>query len=167
MIGRRCSDPAPGHFLPSLNYFLYEAELAAPLAEGSSWSSSLVCNSSERMMVSSVTGYLLFSTEPSRSTLISSSLIVEWFWIEGCVDLLGGVDRDRWESICCNIFSVQPIRSTACVLSTTAISLGSAAEQYPSGSRSCPADHPPSEVSGPASHLDGHGIGQSVGGGRA
>uniref|UniRef100_A0A3Q1H1I1 Laminin subunit beta-4-like n=1 Tax=Acanthochromis polyacanthus TaxID=80966 RepID=A0A3Q1H1I1_9TELE len=31
MIGRRCSDPAPGYFLPSLNYFLYEAELTAPL----------------------------------------------------------------------------------------------------------------------------------------
>uniref|UniRef100_A0AAQ5YRY5 Uncharacterized protein n=1 Tax=Amphiprion ocellaris TaxID=80972 RepID=A0AAQ5YRY5_AMPOC len=28
MIGRRCSDSAPGYFLPSLNYFLYEAELA-------------------------------------------------------------------------------------------------------------------------------------------
>ncbi|XP_072241454.1 laminin subunit beta-4 [Leuresthes tenuis] len=32
MIGRRCSDPAPGYFLPSFNYFLYEAELAAPLS---------------------------------------------------------------------------------------------------------------------------------------
>ncbi|XP_028287743.1 laminin subunit beta-4 isoform X2 [Parambassis ranga] len=31
MIGQRCSDPAPGFFLPSLNYFLYEAELAAAL----------------------------------------------------------------------------------------------------------------------------------------
>ncbi|XP_024911850.1 laminin subunit beta-4 isoform X2 [Cynoglossus semilaevis] len=31
MIGRRCSDPAPGYFLPSLELFLYEAELAAPL----------------------------------------------------------------------------------------------------------------------------------------
>ncbi|XP_028304206.1 laminin subunit beta-4 isoform X2 [Gouania willdenowi] len=31
MIGRRCSDPAHGYFLPSLGYFLYEAELAAPL----------------------------------------------------------------------------------------------------------------------------------------
>uniref|UniRef100_A0A8D3EF14 Laminin, beta 4 n=1 Tax=Scophthalmus maximus TaxID=52904 RepID=A0A8D3EF14_SCOMX len=28
MIGQRCSDPAPGYFLPSLDYFLYEAELA-------------------------------------------------------------------------------------------------------------------------------------------
>ncbi|XP_058502469.1 laminin subunit beta-4 isoform X2 [Solea solea] len=36
MIGRRCSDPAPGYFLPSLDYFLYEAEFAAPLLEGSS-----------------------------------------------------------------------------------------------------------------------------------
>ncbi|CAN9498663.1 unnamed protein product [Ophioblennius macclurei] len=35
MIGRRCSDPAPGHFLPSLDYFLYEAELAAPVPGGS------------------------------------------------------------------------------------------------------------------------------------
>ncbi|CAB1438278.1 unnamed protein product, partial [Pleuronectes platessa] len=35
MIGRRCSDPAPGFFLPSLDYFLYEAELAAPLPGGS------------------------------------------------------------------------------------------------------------------------------------
>lgn len=31
MMGRRCSDPAPGYFLPQLDYFLYEAELAAPL----------------------------------------------------------------------------------------------------------------------------------------
>ncbi|XP_074521304.1 laminin subunit beta-4 [Halichoeres trimaculatus] len=31
MVGRRCSDPAPGYFLPPLDYFLYEAELAAPL----------------------------------------------------------------------------------------------------------------------------------------
>uniref|UniRef100_A0A3Q4B398 Laminin subunit beta 4 n=1 Tax=Mola mola TaxID=94237 RepID=A0A3Q4B398_MOLML len=34
MVGRRCSDPAPGHFLPQLDYFLYEAELAAPLHGG-------------------------------------------------------------------------------------------------------------------------------------
>ncbi|XP_036068153.1 laminin subunit beta-4 isoform X4 [Oryzias melastigma] len=33
MIGRTCSEPAHGHFLPPLNYFLYEAELAAPLPE--------------------------------------------------------------------------------------------------------------------------------------
>ncbi|XP_075996664.1 laminin subunit beta-4 [Genypterus blacodes] len=31
MVGRRCTDPAPGYFLPKLDYFLYEAELAAPL----------------------------------------------------------------------------------------------------------------------------------------
>ncbi|XP_070829105.1 LOW QUALITY PROTEIN: laminin subunit beta-4 [Chaetodon trifascialis] len=31
MVGRRCSDPAPRHFLPWLDYFLYEAERAAPL----------------------------------------------------------------------------------------------------------------------------------------
>ncbi|KAL4003909.1 fumarate hydratase, class II [Sarotherodon galilaeus] len=36
MIGRRCSDPAPGYFLPPLNYFLYEAELTFPLLGGSS-----------------------------------------------------------------------------------------------------------------------------------
>ncbi|XP_037624636.1 laminin subunit beta-4 [Sebastes umbrosus] len=40
MVGRRCSDPAPGYFLPSLDYFLYEAELAAPLDGGSSSSPS-------------------------------------------------------------------------------------------------------------------------------
>uniref|UniRef100_A0A671XN73 Laminin, beta 2-like n=1 Tax=Sparus aurata TaxID=8175 RepID=A0A671XN73_SPAAU len=34
MVGRRCSDPAPGHFLPPLDYFLYEAELASPLHGG-------------------------------------------------------------------------------------------------------------------------------------
>lgn len=34
MVGRRCSDPAHGYFLPSLDYFLYEAELAAPLHGG-------------------------------------------------------------------------------------------------------------------------------------
>ncbi|XP_078794464.1 laminin subunit beta-4 isoform X3 [Oryzias latipes] len=33
MIGRRCSEPAHEHFLPPLNYFLYEAELASPLPE--------------------------------------------------------------------------------------------------------------------------------------
>ncbi|XP_067447150.1 laminin subunit beta-4 [Thunnus thynnus] len=36
MVGRRCADPAPGYFLPPLDYFLYEAELAAPLDEESS-----------------------------------------------------------------------------------------------------------------------------------
>ncbi|XP_047201049.1 laminin subunit beta-4 isoform X2 [Girardinichthys multiradiatus] len=36
MIGRRCSEPAPGYFLPSLNYFLYEAELALQLSGGNS-----------------------------------------------------------------------------------------------------------------------------------
>uniref|UniRef100_A0AAV2L0Z2 Uncharacterized protein n=1 Tax=Knipowitschia caucasica TaxID=637954 RepID=A0AAV2L0Z2_KNICA len=30
MDGRQCSDPRPGYFLPGLDYFLYEAELAAP-----------------------------------------------------------------------------------------------------------------------------------------
>ncbi|XP_071318517.1 laminin subunit beta-4 isoform X2 [Trachinotus anak] len=34
MIGRRCSDPARGYFLPSLDYILYEAEHAAPLHTG-------------------------------------------------------------------------------------------------------------------------------------
>ncbi|XP_019113332.2 laminin subunit beta-4 [Larimichthys crocea] len=34
MVGRRCSDPAPGYFLPQLDYFLYEAELASPLHGG-------------------------------------------------------------------------------------------------------------------------------------
>ncbi|XP_045894612.1 laminin subunit beta-4 [Micropterus dolomieu] len=50
MVGRRCSDPASGYFLAPLDYFLYEAELAAPLHGGSSSSpstppssSSLVC----------------------------------------------------------------------------------------------------------------------------
>ncbi|XP_039664896.1 laminin subunit beta-4 [Perca fluviatilis] len=36
MVGRRCSDPAPGYFLPLLDYFLFEAELASPLHGGSS-----------------------------------------------------------------------------------------------------------------------------------
>ncbi|KAM9854866.1 laminin subunit beta-4 [Aulostomus maculatus] len=36
MVGRRCDAPAPGYFLPSLDYFLYEAELAEPLDGGSS-----------------------------------------------------------------------------------------------------------------------------------
>ncbi|XP_039470117.1 laminin subunit beta-4 [Oreochromis aureus] len=40
MIGRRCSDPAPGYFLPPLNYFLYEAELTFPLLGGSSSTTS-------------------------------------------------------------------------------------------------------------------------------
>uniref|UniRef100_A0A8D0A0R4 Laminin, beta 4 n=1 Tax=Sander lucioperca TaxID=283035 RepID=A0A8D0A0R4_SANLU len=34
MVGRRCSDPAPGYFLPLLDYFLYEAEIAALLHGG-------------------------------------------------------------------------------------------------------------------------------------
>ncbi|XP_065813008.1 laminin subunit beta-4 [Labrus bergylta] len=34
MVGRRCSEPAQGYFLPLLDYFLYEAELAAPLLGG-------------------------------------------------------------------------------------------------------------------------------------
>lgn len=49
MIGWHCSDPAPGYFLPSLDYFLYEAEFAAPQPKGSfssSTTSSLVCNTS-------------------------------------------------------------------------------------------------------------------------
>lgn len=44
MIGRRCTDPAPGYFLPSLNYFLYEAELAAPLPGAPPPSSSSLLN---------------------------------------------------------------------------------------------------------------------------
>uniref|UniRef100_A0A669FBY6 Laminin, beta 4 n=1 Tax=Oreochromis niloticus TaxID=8128 RepID=A0A669FBY6_ORENI len=40
MIGRRCSDPAPGYFLPPLNYFLYEAELTFPLLGGNSSTTS-------------------------------------------------------------------------------------------------------------------------------
>ncbi|XP_068452578.1 laminin subunit beta-4 [Clinocottus analis] len=36
MAGPRCSDPAPRYFLPPLDYFLYEAELAAPLQTGGS-----------------------------------------------------------------------------------------------------------------------------------
>ncbi|TNN41538.1 Laminin subunit beta-4 [Liparis tanakae] len=36
MVGRQCSDPAPRYFLPTLDYFLYEAELAAPLQRSSS-----------------------------------------------------------------------------------------------------------------------------------
>ncbi|KAM6973327.1 laminin subunit beta-4 [Aplochiton taeniatus] len=31
MVGRSCSDPAPGYFLAPLDYFLFEAENAAPL----------------------------------------------------------------------------------------------------------------------------------------
>ncbi|XP_035013706.2 laminin subunit beta-4 isoform X1 [Hippoglossus stenolepis] len=46
MIGRRCSDPAPGFFLPSLDYFLYEAELAAPLPGGSRSSTDAPSSSS-------------------------------------------------------------------------------------------------------------------------
>ncbi|KAM3872975.1 laminin subunit beta-4 [Diretmus argenteus] len=36
MVGQKCTDPAPGHFLRSLDYFLYEAEFAVPLNDGSS-----------------------------------------------------------------------------------------------------------------------------------
>lgn len=31
MIGLSCSEPAPGYFLAPLDYYLYEAENAAPL----------------------------------------------------------------------------------------------------------------------------------------
>ncbi|XP_039988567.1 laminin subunit beta-4 [Xiphias gladius] len=46
MIGQQCSDPAPGYFLPQLDYFLYEAELAAPLHRGSSPSTNTPSSSS-------------------------------------------------------------------------------------------------------------------------
>ncbi|KAL0968579.1 hypothetical protein UPYG_G00268800 [Umbra pygmaea] len=36
MQGRSCSEPAPGHFLSALDFYLYEAENAAPLLQGSS-----------------------------------------------------------------------------------------------------------------------------------
>ncbi|KAM7415417.1 hypothetical protein PAMA_019983 [Pampus argenteus] len=63
MVGRRCTDPAPGYFLPPLDYFLYEAELAAPLvgisssstllsptSSSSFSSSSLVCSTNDCLM---------------------------------------------------------------------------------------------------------------------
>lgn len=58
MIGRRCSDQAPGHFLPSLNYFLYEAELATPLSGG----------------ISS-------SPPPTPSSPHSPLVCMRWYWI--------------------------------------------------------------------------------------
>uniref|UniRef100_A0A8C6MGH2 Laminin, beta 4 n=1 Tax=Nothobranchius furzeri TaxID=105023 RepID=A0A8C6MGH2_NOTFU len=36
IVGQHCSDPAHGYFLPSLNYFLYEAEHATPMTGGNS-----------------------------------------------------------------------------------------------------------------------------------
>ncbi|XP_067090683.1 laminin subunit beta-4 [Osmerus mordax] len=36
MVGQSCSDPAPGHFLAPLDYFLFEAENAAPLEDHTS-----------------------------------------------------------------------------------------------------------------------------------
>uniref|UniRef100_A0A1A8RJK3 Laminin, beta 4 n=2 Tax=Nothobranchius rachovii TaxID=451742 RepID=A0A1A8RJK3_9TELE len=36
IVGQRCSDPAHGYFLPSLNYILYEAEHATPMTGGNS-----------------------------------------------------------------------------------------------------------------------------------
>lgn len=59
MVGRRCSEPANGYFLPQLDYFLYEAELATPLYDGGSppaqptapsSSSSLVRNVRDRIL---------------------------------------------------------------------------------------------------------------------
>ncbi|XP_055365504.1 laminin subunit beta-4 isoform X2 [Betta splendens] len=35
MVGPHCAEPAPGYFLPLLDYFLYEAELAATLTQQS------------------------------------------------------------------------------------------------------------------------------------
>nr|XP_046250599.1 laminin subunit beta-4 [Scatophagus argus] len=51
MVGRRCSDPAHGYFLPALDYFLYEAELAAPLYGGSSSSPSPTSPSSSSSLL--------------------------------------------------------------------------------------------------------------------
>lgn len=31
MVGLTCSEPAPGYFLASLDFYIYEAEHAAPL----------------------------------------------------------------------------------------------------------------------------------------
>lgn len=42
MVGQGCSDPAPGHFLAPLDYFLFEAENAAPL-EGQTSSPLVSC----------------------------------------------------------------------------------------------------------------------------
>ncbi|XP_053741447.1 laminin subunit beta-4 isoform X1 [Synchiropus splendidus] len=41
MGGRRCDEPAPGYYLPSLDYFLYEAELGSPVDTGTPPSSPL------------------------------------------------------------------------------------------------------------------------------
>lgn len=31
MVGHKCSEPAPGYFLAPLDFYIYEAEHAAPL----------------------------------------------------------------------------------------------------------------------------------------
>ncbi|XP_033880763.3 laminin subunit beta-4 isoform X1 [Acipenser ruthenus] len=36
IIGRRCNDPAPGYFFAPLDYYIYEAEYAAPLGNAAS-----------------------------------------------------------------------------------------------------------------------------------
>uniref|UniRef100_A0A665UDI7 Laminin subunit beta-1 n=1 Tax=Echeneis naucrates TaxID=173247 RepID=A0A665UDI7_ECHNA len=51
MIGRRCSEPAAGYFLPPLDYILYEAELAIPLNVGRSPSPTNTPSSSSSLPV--------------------------------------------------------------------------------------------------------------------
>lgn len=119
MIGRHCSDPAPGYFLPSLDYFLYEAELAALLNQGSSTSStttsSLVCNTKSALdsqIVCTVLVFVLFcgifrwtqhfyhsvSSTSRIRVLTLSSITEELFWFGGLNNLPAGLDWDRWAS---------------------------------------------------------------------
>lgn len=37
MVGNKCSDPAPGYFLAPLDFYIYEAENAAPLVRDCDW----------------------------------------------------------------------------------------------------------------------------------
>lgn len=113
MVGRRCSEPAHGYFLPSLDYFLYEAELAAPLYEGSYPPSSTPPPSSSlvRIKKESLWGqrqyswvfyrlYLcVFSCYQSASSITGSkattlsSLMGELFWFGGLDGAYVGKDR--------------------------------------------------------------------------
>lgn len=125
MVGRRCSEPANGYFLPQLDFYLYEAELATPLYDGgsppaqptaSSSSSSLVsirvfgkrwmskCSGRHQLCsllrVHSLTQVFhpsVSSTTGSRVTT-SSSPTDGWSLCGGHSDKLARGDRDRWGS---------------------------------------------------------------------
>lgn len=119
MIGRHCSDPAPGYFLPLLDYFLYEAEHAATLAQQrGSTPSSQVCDTYVLMtvrlcvlpvLVCSFTlfGYIFRQTQWFYHSVNSTSGTRVWtlssrmdkFWFRGFNNSPASEDKHRWVCI--------------------------------------------------------------------